>query len=417
MKNTYRIALLAATSATVAVSGLHAQTAGSTANPARYAVLDYHNTFTSGDGITVRGTGPNLETGQPFGGTTTLSLGVGPGTRMQFIPGYSAFRAGTVDGGEWDQAKLGLFSAAFGYNTIASGAMSYATGMESEAGGLLAVAMGYKTKASGDLSFAMGHSTVASGEGAVASGSSSVASGDSSLAMGAMASASEFSSVALGMRTTASGMGATAFGNNTKASGMTATAFGCKTTASGRFSTASGYNTVARSFCETAAGQYNVDAAPLSADAWNAGDRLLVVGNGQSASARSDAFVVFKNGNAMLKGTLTQGSDRNRKTDIVPSDTKTVLALVGELPIYTWKYRGENVTHLGPMSQDFFAAFALGATDTGIASVDADGIALAAIQELKKQGDVKDARMATLEARLVVLERQVAELVAAKSMQ
>ncbi len=418
---TLNITILAAVAATAAVSGLHAQTTGTGSTAPRYAQLDAPNTFTNADGLIVRGSGPNLETGQPFCGTTTVSLGVGPGTRMQFIPGYSAFRAGTVDGVQWDQAKLGLFSTAFGYNTIASGPLSYASGMGTDAGGFLSVAMGYNTKASGDLSFALGYASTASGEGGFAFGSNAVASGGGSMALGGYTTASGSMSTALGMRTTASGIAATALGNNTVASGVASTAMGNVTTASGRFSSALGYGTVARSFGETAVGLFNVDAAALSTSAWNGGDRLFVVGNGQSATARSDALVVFKNGNAMLKGTLTQGSDRNRKTDIALSDTRSILALVGELPLYTWKYRGEDVTHLGPMAQDFFAAFQLGGTDTGIASVDADGVALAAIQELKKHLDAKSAEIARLHeqaraqadlnrdllARLAALERKL----------
>ena len=391
---TLNITILAAVAATAAVSGLHAQTTGTTP---RYAQLDAPNTFTSADGLIVRGPGPDFSTGQPFGGTTTISLGAGPGTRMQFIPGYSAFRAGTVDAGQWDQAKLGTYSTAFGYNTTASGPLSFAAGMGAEASGILAFALGYEVKATGDLSHALGYSTGASGEGGLAGGSYSVASGGSSVAMGAYTTASGYLSTALGLRTTASGITAVAFGNGTKATGLSATALGMKTTASGRASLALGNGTVARSFGETAAGSYNVDATPHGADSWNTGDRLFVIGNGQSETARSDAFVVFKNGNAMLKGTLTQGSDRNRKTDLALSDTRSILALVGELPLYTWKYRGEDVTHLGPMAQDFFAAFQLGGTDTGIASVDADGVALAAIQELKKQLDAKGAEIARLQ--------------------
>ncbi len=390
--------MLAVVTATAAVSGLHAQTTGTTSP--RYAVLDHHNTFTSNDGIIVRGTGPDPETGQPFPGTTTVALGVGPGTRMQFIPGYSAFRAGSVDGQQWDQAKLGVFSTAFGYNTVASGPLSFASGMEAEAAGVMAIAMGYAVKAGGDLSIAMGHSAVASGSGGLALGSYAAASGASSLALGSYTTASGNQSIALGIRTTASGLAATALGNKTTASGIASTAMGGQTTASGRFSTALGNGTVARSFCETAAGMFNLDAPPLSADSWNTGDRLFVVGNGQSASARSDAFVVFKNGNALLRGTLTQGSDRDRKTDIKPTDTRSILELVGELPLYTWKYQGEEVTHLGPMAQDFFAAFQLGGTDRGIATVDADGVALAAIQELKRRLDAKDAELAQLQEQV-----------------
>ena len=49
----------------------------------------------------------------------------GAGTRMMWHPGKSAFRRGTVLGGQWDVANVGLHSTAFGYNTTASGVAEY----------------------------------------------------------------------------------------------------------------------------------------------------------------------------------------------------------------------------------------------------------------------------------------------------
>ena len=60
--------------------------------------------------------------------------------------------------------------------------------------------------------------------------------------------------------------------------------------------------------------------------------------------------------------------------------------------------------HAGPMAQNFYAAFGLGADDTHIATVDADGVALAAIQGLSRQAQTQSAaltaRVSELEARL-----------------
>ena len=55
------------------------------------------------------------------------------------------------------------------------------------------------------------------------------------------------------------------------------------------------------------------------------------------------------------------------------------------------------------MAQDFSAAFKVGADDKHIATVDADGVALAAIQGLNRVVQDK-------EARIQALERTVAEL-------
>jgi hypothetical protein len=77
-------------------------------------------------------------------------------------------------------------------------------------------------------------------------------------------------------------------------------------------------------------------------------------------------------------------SDRNQKKDIVPIDPSAILDKVSRLPISTWSYRHEaaSVRHLGPMAQDFRAAFGLGDDDRTYFAVDAHGVALAAIQAL-----------------------------------
>jgi len=49
-------------------------------------------------------------------------------------------------------------------------------------------------------------------------------------------------------------------------------------------------------------------------------------------------------------------------------------------------YKFDSTTkHLGPVAQDFHAAFGLGTDDKHIATVDADGVALAAIQGLNQK--------------------------------
>jgi hypothetical protein len=354
---------------------------GSTANVAK---LDAANTFNNVSGITVQGPGPVSDT-VPATGTIVPS---GAGTRMVFIPGFSAFRVGSVSGDQWDSIKIGLWSTAMGNNTTASGGSSTA----------------------------FGWSTTASGASSTAMGGRSTASGHYSTAIGSHNTASDYGSTAMGTDTIASGHSSTALGYATEASGNFSTAMGFSSTASGVSTTAMGDNTSAPSYAETALGCFNTTYTPRASSNWEAGDRLLVVGNGTSDTARSDAFIIYKNGNATLKGTLTQLSDRNAKTDIVAVDTASILAGVAALPISTWKYKTDNATHLGPMAQDFAAAFHLGDTDTGIASVDADGVALASIQELKKQLDAvkadnanKDARLAALEARLAALEAKLAK--------
>lgn len=106
---------------------------------------------------------------------------------------------------------------------------------------------------------------------------------------------------------------------------------------------------------------------------------------------------------------FTSVSDRRAKTGFASVDTLDVLARVLELPLSEWSYRSApEARHLGPMAQDFHAAFGLnGDDDTGIAMVDADGVALAAIQGLNAK---LEAELAAQAARIEVLERALSRL-------
>ena len=113
-------------------------------------------------------------------------------------------------------------------------------------------------------------------------------------------------------------------------------------------------------------------------------------------------------------GTWTNNSDRDSKVQIESVDSASILSKVASLPISTWRYKvEEGQVHLGPMAQDFRAAFGLGADEKHIATIDADGVALAAIQALyladRKRGEedrLKDEKIRTLERRLEALELQ-----------
>jgi hypothetical protein len=102
--------------------------------------------------------------------------------------------------------------------------------------------------------------------------------------------------------------------------------------------------------------------------------------------------------------------DRNAKENLQPVKTREVLAKVAELPISRWSYKNsDGSTHLGPMAQDFRSAFELGADDTSISTVDANGVALAAIQGLNEVVKEKDAEIQALKQRLERLEKLLTE--------
>lgn len=116
------------------------------------------------------------------------------------------------------------------------------------------------------------------------------------------------------------------------------------------------------------------------------------------------AMQVTPAGNMIITGTYSSTSDRAAKDDVNAVDPAEVLAKVAELPIATWRYRGDDATHVGPMAQDFYAAFGLGVDDKHIAPTDLAGLGLAAIQALKAEVADKDARIRALEERLAKLE-------------
>ena len=105
-------------------------------------------------------------------------------------------------------------------------------------------------------------------------------------------------------------------------------------------------------------------------------------------------------------------SDRNAKENFESVNGLEVLDAVTAMPIETWNYKSQDaeIRHIGPMAQDFYAAFSLGQGDTTINTVDADGVALAAVQSLYRIVQEKDAQIAALSERLERLEAALAPL-------
>ena len=108
-------------------------------------------------------------------------------------------------------------------------------------------------------------------------------------------------------------------------------------------------------------------------------------------------------------GVWTNTSDANKKTVVGDVDPREVLARVLALPLKNWRHRGATNAplHMGPMAQDFFAAFGLGDSERHIGSVDADGVALAAIQGLHAEANE---RLQALENENHLLRERLARL-------
>ena len=144
----------------------------------------------------------------------------------------------------------------------------------------------------------------------------------------------------------------------------------------------------------------------------------LAIGSGGNVGIGVNAPTqkLHVSGNILATGTITPNSDRNAKTGFAPVDAAVVLDKVVRLPIQQWRFKTEpdDVKHFGPMAQDFRAAFGLGEIPTAIATVDADGVALAAIQGLNQKVEVgsqsSEVRSQRSENRIQKLERENAEL-------
>jgi uncharacterized coiled-coil protein SlyX len=107
-------------------------------------------------------------------------------------------------------------------------------------------------------------------------------------------------------------------------------------------------------------------------------------------------------------------SDRNAKEQFKPVNAREVLAKVVGLPITEWQYKTQSdARHIGPMAQDFREAFALGRDEKHITSVDADGVALAAIQGLNEVVREQREAIEKLESRNRELEERLAGRLAA----
>ena len=144
---------------------------------------------------------------------------------------------------------------------------------------------------------------------------------------------------------------------------------------------------------------------------------VMRIQNGRVGIGTTAPATLLQVGAATCNGTTwVNSSDRNAKEKIEPVNAAAVLAKVAALPLSQWSYKVDSERHIGPMAQDFYAAFGTGADDKHIATVDADGVALAAIQGLNQKLETavvqlrsalerKDAEIQQMQVRLAALEK------------
>ncbi len=236
-------------------------------------------------------------------------------------------------------------------------------------------------------------------------------------------------------------------------------------TASGENSTVGGgYSNEARGFSSTIAGGYNNAAtgtdSTVGGGAENSasGDSSFAAGrrakadhngafvwgdstNADVSSSAANQFTARISGGARFYsdsglttgvnlvaggGSWTSISDKNLKENFAEIDKEALLERLSAIPVTSWNYKSQDpsIRHIGPMGQDFAAAFGVGDEPPSINTIDADGVALAAIQgiyeivqekdceigELIERDRRKDHRVGELEARNARLEARIARL-------
>jgi hypothetical protein len=338
----------------------------------------------------VDGTGKTIAGG--YRNTNTADYAAISGGEQNTASGESA----TVGGGEGNTASYDLATVGGGGGNTAS---SYATTV---AGGYFNTASGYATTVGG------GHHNTASGK------STTVAGGEYNT------TSTNCATVGGGERNTASGHSATVAGG----SGNTAGGYSA-TVAGGFHNTASGYvATVAGGEFNTAGGDYSFAAGHHAmatnngAFVWSSGEYYTYSWGNNTFTVRATGGVRFYTAGGTTNGVqLASGSgswsslsDRNAKENFQPVDCRQILERVAALPVATWNYKTQppTIRHIGPMAQDFAAAFSVGENDHSISIVDADGVALAAIKGLYEELQAQKARNDELEKRIAELERLLA---------
>jgi len=130
-----------------------------------------------------------------------------------------------------------------------------------------------------------------------------------------------------------------------------------------------------------------------------------------SPGAGGEEMMRLNSSGLRVNGTFVSASDRNAKENITPVDPGLVLDKVVAMPISHWNYKQDPESrHLGPMAQDFHAAFGVGPDDKHIATVDADGVALAAIQGLNRKVEEQERSLKARDEQIERFQADLAEL-------
>lgn len=322
----------------------------------------------------VENDGGLLAVGEYNSGLTGNVPREGSGTRFMWYPGKAAIRAGQIDGTQWDDANIGLYSVAFGQNV----------------------------RALGDNAIAMGKSSVAAGSRTIAMGEGTTATGYASVALGYGASTS-----------TAAGsprVGTFVFSDF---SVPLVYSIGSQVDSSTQF-----HPTVTNSFNVRAVNGsfFYTNTALTTGFIFNSTTATMTLTNSKLSMASDGSTTLASNSGGSSGVTLPAGggswnslSDRNAKSNFAAVNPREILRGVLGLPISTWNYKTQPdaVRHIGPMAQDFYATFKVGEGDKTIATIDPDGVALAAIQGLNEELKDRDVKIEGLQQQIRQQQEQL----------
>ena len=302
----------------------------------------------------------------------------GAGTRFMWHPCRGSLRFGRVPAGtptNWDDNNMNDFTFAGGDQVIASGQLSFAFGNQVTTSSVVGVGFGSGITVSGTAGFSAGASNVCSGFACTAIGYTVRAGGQGSVALGYRTTANNDYSVALGYRAS----------NNTHTGTMVM-----------------GDESTTDSVRNQADNEFRIR--------YNGGIRLRVstAANGNTPGAGGNVGCDL----TVAVPSWTCASSKTLKENFVPVDVEEVLTRVRGIPITTWTMIGADpkVRHLGPVAEDFYAAFPLGLGETTIGMGDIDGVNLAAIQALEARTRSLQDELAAVNAKLARLEEMLAAL-------
>ena len=345
----------------------------------------------------------------------------------------------TIAGGRANQISTGAWGGFIGggfgiyinpnyqYSTVGGGYESILSGNYAVIGGgqynfgdadYTTVSGGYENSAAGSYGTVGGgyQNGAAGGSATVGGGYQNVAGGVSATIAGGQGNNANnpFGTVSGGDNNTAGDYYATVGGGFENTAGYAATVpGGALNTASGSYSFAAGNN---------------AQATDNNSFVWGDGSRAgLSQGANTFNILATGGFFIFSGtypaGIKLAAGTSAWAtlSDRNAKKNFQPVDYQAVLEKLARVPIAQWNYKWEkdtDVPNIGPMAQDFKAAFYPGRDDKSITTLEFDGVELAAIQGLneklegrsqKAEGQIEElkAENAELKARLAKLEQVI----------